>query len=232
VQVSLDAAPLGVGGRDDARARVLELCHPGGQRGVGVRAEQLEGEPSVQAAQRTEARDPDEEDERSGGDQRQRLGERVDLEPGDPGVVGKRRLEDGREQRPQARAEHDDRDGEREDPERQLEQQEGDVLPGGRVGSSRGHAAPPARPLGLGPVRARDLDSDEPADEASLEVGDPAPRPHRPYQHGHADQRDRHTEPGRDRRDEEAELDDAERQREQHVEDPRVRAGIQDRSDE
>ena len=51
VKVALDAAPLGVGGGDDARARVLELRHLGGELGVGVRAEQLLGEPAVQPAE-------------------------------------------------------------------------------------------------------------------------------------------------------------------------------------
>ena len=40
VEVALDAAPLGVGRSDDARARVLELVHLCGEHRIGVGAEQ------------------------------------------------------------------------------------------------------------------------------------------------------------------------------------------------
>ena len=71
VQVALDPPPLGVRRGDDARARVLELVHLGGERGVGVRAEQLAGEPPVQPRERVQARYAEQQDqraERHGGD--------------------------------------------------------------------------------------------------------------------------------------------------------------------
>ena len=55
VQVALDPPPLRVGGGDDPRARVLELGDPGGQGGVGVRAEEQPREPAVQPAERVQA---------------------------------------------------------------------------------------------------------------------------------------------------------------------------------
>ena len=50
-------------------------------------------------------------------------------------------VERGCEQQPQAESDHRDGDREAHDPERKLEQQEGEVLPGGRVGDARARSA-------------------------------------------------------------------------------------------
>ena len=80
VEVALDPPALRVRGRDDARAGVLELVHLRGEHRVGVRAEQLRREPSVEPAKRAQGGNPDEQHERAEGHRRDRLPERVDPE--------------------------------------------------------------------------------------------------------------------------------------------------------
>ena len=88
VEVALDAAALVVGRGDDARARVLELRHLRGELRVGVRPEQLHREPAVEAAERSERGDPDQQNQGPEGHQRERLAERVHVQPRDPVPVG------------------------------------------------------------------------------------------------------------------------------------------------
>ena len=194
VEVPLDAPPLVVCRRDDARARVLELRHLRGELGVGIRAEQLQREPAVESSEGAQGGDPDEQDERTEGHQRKRLAERVHAQPLDPISVRERLVVDRREQQAEPEAEHRHRDGEAEDSERELDQQECEVLPGRGIRQARREARPPAPTDRVGAIRAGDLRADEGADHAPLEVGEPAPRVHASHQHRDADQGDRGAE--------------------------------------
>ena len=182
-------------------------------------------------AERAQRRDADEQDEGSERERGDRLAERVHVHRRDPRPRVQGPVVRGREEQPEPDAQHRHRDRERQDPERQLEQEEREVLPGGRIGQPRRDPPPPAIALGVGPVGRRDLDADR--------------RPISPRSSS-AIQRHAHTVPistgmpisviavpnaERDRRDEEAELRHPERQGEQHVEDPPVGAGVEDRSD-
>jgi hypothetical protein len=156
VEVALDAAALGIGRLDDARARVTEVRHLGRQRRVGVGAEQHPGVADVEAAEGAERRDPEDQHGRADRHQRQRLPELVYVKDAEVHPVGNGPVPEGQREALEADAEHDAGHDERHQPERELEQQEREVLPGGRVAepSPQPHPPPAGRQR---PVWVRDL---------------------------------------------------------------------------
>ena len=112
--------------------------------------------------------------------------------------------------------------------ERKLEQQEDEVLPGGRVAETGADAPRPAGVVRLRSVGVLDLHARERADQAPLEPREPAPGVHRPDEDRDADQRDRGAEADRDRRHQEREPRDSERQRQQQIRDAPVGDRVED----
>ncbi len=216
VEVALEAAALGVGGGDHAGLGAAQLRHLGGQLRVLVRAEQLQGEPAVQAAERAERGDSGEEQKGAERHERQRLRHGVDAQPETRPVVDRSGQQRG------ASPEHDHRQRERHDPGRQLQHQEHQVLPGGRVGEAPAQQSPARGSRRRAPVGVRDLDAHQRSDQAPLALRHPAPDEQHQQQHGQADERDRAAEPERQARHQDRELRDPERQRQQQVGDARV----------
>ena len=95
-------------------------------------------------------------------------------------------------------------------PKRELQEQEGQVLPGGGVGEAGLEALPPAAARGAGGTGSAICVAGERADGAPLEPGQPAPGVDGGDQDRDADERDREAHADRQGRDEEGELDDAE----------------------
>ena len=124
-------------------------------------------------------------------------------------------------------AQDDDRDDQGNQAERELQQQEGEVLPGGRVREPGAQTGPPRRPLGDRPVGIGDDRAGERGDDAPLALGKQAPCVDRADQDRDADQGDREAHPERDRRHQEHELDGAEHARRDQVRDPPVGARVQ-----
>ena len=113
-------------------------------------------------------------------------------------------------------------------PSGKLQQEEDEVLPRGRVGQARPEPAPDRRVRRNGSVGVGDHPPGEGRDQPPLELGDPARGIDRSDQDGDADEGDRQPGAEGDRGDEEGELGQAQRQREQQVGDPPVGARIQD----
>jgi hypothetical protein len=147
VEVPLDAAALGVGGLDDAAAGVAQVGHPGSDRGIVIRAEQQLGVGAVEAAERAEGGDADPDHERAERAEGERLGQGVDFDqpPQAPvGVVGDGPVPERQRQVPHAHGHDGGGDDEGHEAEGELQEQEGQVLPGGGVGEAGAQALPPA----------------------------------------------------------------------------------------
>jgi hypothetical protein len=134
VEVALDPPALRVRRLDDAGARVAEVRHLGGESRVHVRAEKQLGVGAVQAADRAEDGDPDPQHHGADRNQQERLRPRIHLGQPDLDAVGDGPVPERRRQRGSAHAQHGDRDDQRQEAKRELQQEEGQVLPGGRVG--------------------------------------------------------------------------------------------------
>jgi hypothetical protein len=227
VEVALDAAALGVGRLDDARAGVAQVGHLRGDGGVVVGAEQHHRVARVEPPQCAQRRDAEREHHRPERDEQQRLPELIHAKQPVVQPVGDGPVPERQEDAVDARAEHGGGDDQRHQAERELQQQEDQVLPRRRIGQARAQAHPPGGVLGCGPVRVRDRHPGQHADHAPLRLREAAPRVDRSDQDRDADQRDREAYADRDRGDEEDELDRPEHARGQQVADPPIGVRIE-----
>ena len=202
--------------------------HLRGELRVGVRPEQLHREPAVEAAERVRARGS-----RAAGSARRaaparsRLAERVDVRATRSSRRRRRaRSTNGANSSRSPKPKHRHRDGEAQDPERKLEQEEREVLPGRRVRQAGREARPPAPARRVGPVGARDLDAERAGRSACARAGPASARRRRvPTSTGMPISVIAVPKPNEIAVTRNANSDHAERQREQQVEDPAVRAG-------
>ena len=219
VEVALDAPPLGVRRLDDrASGRRAGRTSAAVTRRVDVRAEQHLRVARVEAAECAQRRDAEQQHGRP-----ERNHARAPPRARRPGRCRSRRHPEPPSTRAAApgrgyrRSSTTDRDDQGNQAERELQQQEGEVLPGGRVGEPGAQTGPPRRPLGHRPVGIGDDRAGERGDDAPLALGKQAPCVDRADQDRDADQGDRQAHPERDRRHQEDELDGAEHARRDQV---------------